>query len=36
MAEDARASSELITTWAAIEAASHRAGQVGTQTDLGI
>jgi putative DNA methylase len=35
-AEDARACNELITTWAAIEAASHRAGQVGTQTDLDI
>jgi len=33
-AEDARACNELITTWAAIEAASHRAGQVGTQGEL--
>ena len=33
-AEDARACNELITTWPAIEAASQRTGQTGTQTEL--
>jgi putative DNA methylase len=33
-AEDARAYNELITSWEAIEAASHAVGHVNTQTEL--